>query len=105
MRWSFAALGLILLVGCGSKKPSTVDGAPKVPPDESYQVDSIGSKEGFLWTCTPSTAGTEHVHMWRSCGEMIGCGKWQLERGACGTSLANEPPASGRHKMHYGVWE
>lgn len=100
MRWM--ALSLVLLVACGNKKPSTVTGAPSVPPDESYQVDSIGSKEGFLWTCT---AGSEHVHMWRGCGEMIGCGKWQLERGPCGASLANEPPASGRHPMKYGVWE
>lgn len=91
----------LVLAGCGSKKPSAVKGVPPVPPDESYQLGSIGYQEGFLWTC----AASEHVHVWRTCGEMIGCGKWQIEHVACGAPLASEPPKSERLAMKYGTWE
>lgn len=92
---------LVAVLGCGSKKPSTVTGAPATPPDESYQLGSVGSQEGFLWTCT----GGEHVHLWRNCGEMVGCGAWKMDRGPCGTPLGSEPANSQRSALRYGKWE
>ena len=101
MRKVVGACCLVAILGCGSKKPSTLTGAPSTPPDESYQLGSVGSQEGFLWTCT----GGEHVHLWRNCGEMLGCGAWKMARGPCGTTLGSEPVKSERSAMTYGKWE
>jgi hypothetical protein len=81
-----------------------------VPPDESYQLGSVGHQEGFIWECTPSTTpggsltGKERMHLTRNCGEMLGCGGWRLERGICGTPLPSEPPKSERSRMTYNHW-
>ncbi|CAN5653451.1 hypothetical protein BH09MYX1_BH09MYX1_27620 [soil metagenome] len=101
-RWALASFTLaVVLLGCGNKKPSRVTGAPATPPDESCQLGSVGYQEGFLWTCT----GAQHVHVWRTCGEMIGCGSWRLETVSCGAPLATEPVKSTRLPMAYGAWE
>ena len=102
-RLAFRAFGLAALCGlaaCDSGPPSKVKGAPSTPPDESYQVGAVGGMEGFVWTCTAS----EHVHIWRGCGEFLGCGKWYIERGVCGTALASEPPPAERQPMKHGSW-
>jgi hypothetical protein len=49
--------------------------------------------------------GGEHVHLWRSCGELLGCGAWKIARGPCGTPLDSEPARSERGAMMHGKWE
>lgn len=89
------------LLACGGGPPSKVTGAPRVPPDESYQVGGIGHYEGFIWNCT----GGERVHVSRTCGEFLGCNSWTLERGPCGRPLPGEPLAKTREPMTFARWE
>jgi hypothetical protein len=105
--WASATVAVALVAGAvlacgGGGPPSKVKGVPTVAPDESYQLGAVGHQEGFIWNCTD--AG-EHVHLARGCGEYLGCGRWSLERGACGAKLAAEPPASDRKPMQYNRWE
>lgn len=93
---------LALCLSCGSHaKPSEVEGAPRVPPDESYYLGAVGWQQGFLWHCEKG----ERVHLFRSCGEMVGCGAWALGRGPCGAAVSGEPRITERRPMTHYRWQ
>jgi len=92
-----AVAAAILLFGCG-ERPSKVDGAPSVPPNETYQLES-GKQEGFIWRCVDG----ERVRMYRSVdGDRVG--KWQIVRAACGDRTPEEPPPIKRRPMSGAGW-
>ena len=95
-----AATGLLVslaLTACG-ERPSQVDGAPTVPPSESYQLE-LGEEQGFLWHCVDG----ERVRMSRTCAGRR-CGKWSIARGPCGTPMPDEPPPFARKPMAGAGW-
>jgi hypothetical protein len=69
-------------------------------PTESYQLGSLGTQEGFIWTCVAE----QRVHLWRNCGEILGCGSWHIERNACGAAIASEPALAERQPMTHLTW-
>ena len=71
-----------------------------MPPDESYQVDAIGYERGYVWHCN----GGNRVHVSSSCGELLGCSPWRVERGPCGVPLAGEPAPAARLPMEIEPW-
>jgi hypothetical protein len=89
------AFGAVVAVAwtsaCDPGPPSKAKGAPSTPPDESYQLGAVGYERGFIWHCV----GGHRVHVWCSCGELVGCGKWLVNSGPCGAPLASEPPQRG----------
>lgn len=87
MRAVVILAGIFLLSACSGGKPSSVKGAPTVPPDDSFETGGGRAQRVLVWTCV----GTEHVVMWQTCGEgLTGCGGWWLERGPCGTKTPIE---------------
>jgi hypothetical protein len=92
-----ATLASCVIGGCG-ERPSKVDGAPSVPPNESYQLES-GKEEGFLWRCLNG----ERIRMFRTIdGDRVG--KWTIVRGPCGELAPGEPPAIKRRPMSGAGW-
>ncbi|MEZ4220194.1 MAG: hypothetical protein R3B13_04635 [Polyangiaceae bacterium] len=92
-----AALLSPVLGGCG-ERPSKVKGAPSVPPNECYQLDT-GNEEGFLWRCL----GGERIRMYRTL-EAGSVGKWTIVRGPCGKPTPEEPPPVKRRPMSGAGW-
>jgi len=83
--------------GCG-ERPSKVTGAPSVPPNESYKLES-GKEEGFLWRCVKG----ERIRMYRSIdGDRVG--KWMIVRCACGKRTPDEPLPVERRPMSGAGW-
>lgn len=93
-----AGLLLVLAITACGQRPSKVEGAPNVPPSESYRLSS-GYQEGFLWHCFEGA----RVHMFRSC-EPGGCAKWSIARGPCGKPMPDEPPPFSRTPMTGAGW-
>lgn len=100
---------LFLLVGCSSTPPSKVDGAPKRPPDESYETGGALAWRVLVWHCDERN---ERVAMVQSCGEgLTGCGKWQVDRTLCpldsagreATRTANEREVESKDKEHHPI--
>ncbi|MBK6695319.1 MAG: hypothetical protein IPG50_24375 [Myxococcales bacterium] len=98
--------GVVGVAACGGRAPSGVEGAPKTPPDESFETDGALAWRVLIWRCT---SRNERVVMFQRCAEgCTGCGEWRLERTLCPGSttpfeeqLAKEPPRE-RHAIPAG---
>lgn len=70
----------LLLPACSSP-PSKVEGAPKRPPDDSYETDGAHAWRVLVWKCDERN---ERISMIQPCAEgLTGCGRWTIDRTLC----------------------
>lgn len=79
-----AVLGAVLLVGC-TTRPSKVRDAPKVAPDEQYEVGGTWADRFLIWHCYEG----QRVAMIQACSPHS-CADWRVFRGPCGTPTTGE---------------
>lgn len=106
MRISIAALALpIALFGaaCLSVPSAKLQaGAPKVPPDRQYMLESGGGKQRVLvWDCLDN----HRVVMTNSCRQMTCESDWSVHKSDCGGGDRwwDAPPANERKPMPEGT--
>ncbi len=67
----------LALVACSREPaPSTIPGAPAVPPDDQFETDGTPAYRVLVWN---HTANNERVVMYRRC-ERTSCDEWKVER-------------------------
>src|SRR4051812_43483994 len=76
----------IMLGACSGGAPSKVDGAPKRPPDDSFETGGGHASRLLIWKCDDRN---ERITMIQSCAEgLTGCGGWSIDRTLCPTDAA-----------------
>lgn len=71
----------LFIAACTAAPPSKVEGAPKRPPDESYQVGGGITHRVLVWKCDERN---ERTTMTQTCGEGPGgCSAWFVDRTLC----------------------
>jgi hypothetical protein len=96
------ALPLVLVACLNVPNPKLQAGAPKVPPDRQYMLESGGGKQRVIvWDCVDN-----HRIVWtNSCRQMTCESDWSVHKSDCGGGDGwwDAPPADQRKPMPEGT--